>query len=138
MCSSDRTCLQLRQYLTTMEPTDPPFSAGGGKKMMQTLFLSNWQHEKNGQRLANPSRYTNGAGADQVPTSKSGMEAKRIAEANRQRGAPSFKRRRMRAGAPARAGREPGIRESTMRELSAFEGGDVGMEDQQLQWAIGE
>lgn len=103
--------------------------------MMQTLFLSNWQHEKNGQRLANPLRYTNGAGADQVPTSNSGIE-KSIAE-NRQRGAPSFKRRRMRAGAPARGTREPGIRESTMRELSAFEGGEVNMEEQQMQWAIG-
>lgn len=103
---------------------------------MQTLFLSNWQHEKNGQRLANPSRYANGASADQVPTSKSGME-KRMAEANRRRGAPSFKRRRMRAGAPISAGREPGIKESTMRELSAFEGGD-GIEDQQMQWALGE
>lgn len=135
MCSSDRTCLQLRQYLTTMEVTDPPFSAGAGKKMMQTLFLSNWQHEKNGQRLANPARYTNGAGADQVPTS-GGME-QRIAE-GRRRGAPSFKRRRMRAGAPARGARSAGIKESTMRELSAFEGGDVDMEDQQMQWAIGE
>ncbi|KLT38478.1 hypothetical protein CC85DRAFT_281064 [Cutaneotrichosporon oleaginosum] len=121
MCSSDRTCLQLRQYLTTMEATDPPFSAGAGKKMMQTLFLSNWQHEKNGQRLVNPARYTNGAGADQVSTSK-GME-QRMGEAKR-RGAPSFKRRRMRAGAPARGSREPSIKESTMRELSAFEGGD--------------
>ncbi|BEJ11286.1 hypothetical protein CspHIS471_0107080 [Cutaneotrichosporon sp. HIS471] len=135
MCSSDRTCLQLRQYLTTMEPTDPPFSSGAGKKMMQTLFLSNWQHEKNGQRLANPARYTNGAGADQVQTSK-GME-QRMVEARR-RGAPSFKRRRMRAGAPARGRREVGIKESTLRELSAFEGGDVDMEQQQMQWAIGE
>lgn len=135
MCASDRTCLQLRQYLTTMEPTDPPFSAGAGKKMMQTLFLSNWQHEKNGQRLANPAQYSNGAGADQVPTSK-GME-QRMVEARR-RGAPSFKRRRMRAGAPARDLREPGIKESTMRELSAFEGGGVDMEEQQMQWALGE
>jgi hypothetical protein len=61
----------------------------------------------------------------------------RIVEAKR-RGAPSFKRRRMRAGAPARGQRQPGIKESTMRELSAFEGGDVDMEEQQMQWAIGQ
>lgn len=103
MCSSDRTCLQLRQYLTTMEKTDPPFGPHAGRKMMQTLFLSNWMHEKNGERLSNPARYS-GEGADEVAMAKSGMEAKRM-EARRG-GAPSYKRRRMRAGAPARGQRD--------------------------------
>lgn len=101
MCSSDRTCLQLRQYLTTMEPTDPPFGPNAGRKMMQTLFLSNWMHDKQGQKLSNPARYE-GEGADEVEMAKSGMEAKRI---EARRGQPSYKRRRMRAGAPARGSR---------------------------------
>lgn len=103
MCSSDRTCLQLRQYLTTMESTDPPFGPNAGRKMMQTLFLSNWMHEKNGQRLSNPARYADGEGADEVAMSKSGIDQKRM-EARRG-GAPSYKRRRMRAGAPAHGSR---------------------------------
>jgi len=83
-----------------MEPTDPPFGPHAGRRMMETLFLSNWQHEKNGQRLSNPSRYVNGAGADQVTPQRGGMEEKRMQEARR-RNASAIKRRRMRAGAPA-------------------------------------
>lgn len=102
MCSSDLTCLQLRQYLTTMKPTQPPFGPKAGRRMMETLFLSNWQHEKNGQYLSNPNKYINGAAADQVRTELGAMEEKRIQEGQRRRGggAPSYKRRRVRAGAP--------------------------------------
>lgn len=135
MCHSDQTCLQLRQYLTTMEPTDPPFSEGGGRKMMETLFLSNWQYEKNGDRLANPARYTNGAAADQLDPSKGAMEKKRQ---EYRRGVPSYKRRRQRAGAPMQMTRKDTVKESTMKELSAFASDDASMEDAQVQWAIKE
>jgi DNA excision repair protein ERCC-4 len=73
--------------------------------MMETLFLSNWQHEKNGRYLNNPNRYINGAAADQVEPQRGGMEEKRIHEARR-RNASAIKRRRLRAGAPARSGRD--------------------------------
>lgn len=73
--------------------------------MMETLFLSNWQHEKNGQRLSNPNRYTNGESVDEVEPGKGGMEAKRQLEARR-RNASAVKRRRLRAGAPATMQRE--------------------------------
>lgn len=135
MCHSDQTCLQLRQYLTTMEPTDPPFSEGGGRKMMETLFLSNWQYEKNGDRLANPARYTNGANADQLDASKGAMEKKRQ---EYRRGVPSYKRRRQRAGAPMQMSRKDTIKENTMKELSAFASDDTSLEDAQVQWAINE
>ncbi|KAL1410200.1 DNA repair protein RAD16 [Vanrija albida] len=136
MTSSDLTCLQLRQYLTTMMPTDPPFSAGAGRKMMETLYLSNWQHEKNGQRLSNPSRYTDGVAGDQV-AARSGLDEKRIAA---HRGAPSYKRRRRRAGAPVGPGRvnEPSLKEDLFKELSAFEPDGDDMEDVQVQWALNE
>lgn len=135
MCHSDQTCLQLRQYLTTMEPTDPPFSEGGGRKMMETLFLSNWQYEKNGDRLSNPARYTEGANADQLNLSKGAMEKKRQ---EYRRGVPSYKRRRQRAGAPMQMSRKDTVKESTLKELSAFASDDTSMEDAQVQWAIKE
>ena len=99
MASSDRTCLQLRQYLTTMEKTEPPFSASAGRKMMQTLFLSNWQHEKNGERLSNPARMQQLQGGDEVRVRKGEMEEKRMRDASRRgRGTPAYKRRRLRGG----------------------------------------
>ena len=102
MAASDRTCLQLRQYLSTMEKTDPPFNANAGRKMMQTLFLSNWQHEKNGERLTNPARMTQYQGGDEVRLPRGEMEEKRMNDANRRggrgRGMPAYKRRRMRGG----------------------------------------
>ncbi|EIW69128.1 hypothetical protein TREMEDRAFT_62855 [Tremella mesenterica DSM 1558] len=117
MCSSDRTCLQLRQYLTTMEKTEPPFGSQAGRKMMETLFLSNWQHEKNGERLSNPSR----VGADEVRTAKGVMEEQRIQDAKarglgNKRGVPSYKRRRLRGGATA-----PGRQSAADVELSRKE-----------------
>jgi DNA excision repair protein ERCC-4 len=96
MTASDRTCLQLRQYLTTMEKTDPPFGPKAGRKMMETLFLSNWQHEKNGERLSNPAKLR----ADEV-SSRGEIEKKKNEEQMRKRGVPSYKRRRTRAGAVA-------------------------------------
>ncbi|KAL7419755.1 DNA repair protein RAD16 [Cryptotrichosporon argae] len=142
MTSSDRTCLQLRQYLTTMQKTDPPFGARAGRKMMETLFLSNWQHEKNGERLANPSRMDGARGGDEVKTSKGGMEEK-LEEAGRRRGIPAYKRRRRRAGAPESMGRYGnGNKESDKlarlkaHSAFAFDGSDVS-ENVQMQWALG-
>ena len=77
-----------------MQKTSPPFGPHAGRKMMETLFLSNWQHEKNGERLANPARM----GGDQVNT-KGDIEKKKNEEALRKRNASSHKRRRTRAGA---------------------------------------
>jgi len=96
MTASDRTCLQIRQYLTTMEKTDPPFGPHAGRKMMETLFLSNWQHEKNGERLDNPAKLHR----DEI-SSKGEIEKKKNEEQMRKRGTPSYKRRRTRAGAVA-------------------------------------
>lgn len=108
MAASDRTCLQLRQYLTTMQKTDPPFGANAGRKMMETLFLSNWQHEKNGERLTDPTRMRQENGGDEVKVKKGEMEAKRLAEAKYRggkRGIPAYKRRRQRGGAMTAAPR---------------------------------
>jgi len=64
--------------------------------MMETLFLSNWQHEKNGERLDNPAKLHR----DEV-SSKGEIEKKKNEEQMRKRGTPSYKRRRTRAGAVA-------------------------------------
>ncbi|ORX36395.1 hypothetical protein BD324DRAFT_642553 [Kockovaella imperatae] len=148
MTSSDRTCLQLRQYLTTMMKNDPPFGPQAGRKMMETLFLSNWQHEKNGEKLSNPSKMHHGAGGDEVRVKAGEMEEKRLKDAGlrdyksrgRGRGVPSYKRRRLRGGAEAvgrRAAQEQEMshKEAIMRNSSAFAG---GTEDAQMQWALGE
>ena len=78
---------------------------------METLFLSNWQHEKNGERLSNPSKMVRGqvAGGDEVRVKAGEMEEKRLQSAGtrdyasrgRGRGTPSYKRRRLRGGAVA-------------------------------------
>ncbi len=85
-----------------MEKTDPPFSAKAGRKMMQTLFLSNWQLEKNGERLSNPARMNQFQGGDEVRVRGGEMEQKRMADADRRsargRGMPAYKRRRLRGG----------------------------------------
>ena len=100
MCASDRTCLQLRQYLTTMVKTDPPFGPQAGRKMMETLFLSNWRYERVGRNGVVPE-----AVVPEVPGSrdevglKGDMETAK-AESSR-RGRPSYKRRRLRGGAAA-------------------------------------
>ncbi|WVQ62983.1 uncharacterized protein L199_001132 [Kwoniella botswanensis] len=151
MCSSDRTCLQLRQYLTTMQKTDPAFGPKAGKKMMETLFLSNWQHEKNGERLSDPNKMKGDEG-DEVRVKRGEMEEKRLEDANQRRGAngnrgrgvPAYKRRRVRGGAaaamaaPRLADMERDHKETMMKAQSAFAGGDEGMEDQQMQWALAE
>ncbi|WVR04063.1 hypothetical protein IAU60_001062 [Kwoniella sp. DSM 27419] len=148
MTSSDRTCLQLRQYLTTMQKTDPPFSAHAGQRMMETLFLSNWQHEKNGERLSDPNRMSDMAGGDEVRIKKGEMEAKRLEEAKKRegggrgRGTPAYKRRRLRGGmmssTPRLADMEREHKEALMKAQSAFGGGDDGMDDPQMQWALAE
>jgi DNA excision repair protein ERCC-4 len=79
-----------------MQKTDPPFGPHAGRKMMETLFLSNWQHEKNGESLSNPARMM----GDEV-RKRGEMETKRVEESSRRRGTPSYKRRRTRAGAMA-------------------------------------
>ncbi|WWC87511.1 uncharacterized protein L201_002401 [Kwoniella dendrophila CBS 6074] len=151
MCSSDRTCLQLRQYLTTMQPTDPPFGPNAGKKMMETLFLSNWQHEKNGERLSDPNKMK-GDDGDEVRVKKGEMESKRLEDAKdrrgnngmRGRGVPAYKRRRLRGGAtaamaaPRLADMERDHKETMMKAQSAFAGGDDSVEDPQMQWALAE
>ncbi|WVQ73869.1 hypothetical protein IAR50_003450 [Cryptococcus sp. DSM 104548] len=148
MTSSDRTCLQLRQYLTTMAKTDPPFGPKAGRRMMDSLFLSNWQHEKNGQRLDGKAGSKAGmrlhrTGDDEV-NARGDIESKRSEEARvaaRGRGVPSYKRRRQRGGAVAAAPRladmEKEHREAMMKAHSAFAGGEED-EDAQMQWAIGE
>lgn len=107
MTSSDRTCLQLRQYLTTMQTTDPPFGSTAGRRMMETLFLSNWQHEKIGERLTNPAM----RGIDEVRVKPGEMEQTRmrIDEIRRNRGQPRYKRRRLRGGAAAQATRQTAV-----------------------------
>jgi DNA excision repair protein ERCC-4 len=85
MCSSDRTVLQLRQYLTTMQKTDPPFNGEAGRRMMNTLFLSNWQHERIG------SDFLSGEERDELHDKR--MEGLRTVPAP-----PTYKRRRTRGG----------------------------------------
>ncbi|WVF66815.1 hypothetical protein IAT40_001557 [Kwoniella sp. CBS 6097] len=147
MASSDRTCLQLRQYLTTMQRTDPPFGPHAGQRMMETLFLSNWQHEKNGERLSDPNRMRQSNGGDEVRVRRGEMEEKRLEEASRRgnprgRGIPAYKRRRIRGGAmssaPRLADMEREHKEAMMKASSAFAGGDEGLEDPQMQWALAE
>ena len=66
---------------------------------MQTLFLSNWQHEKNGERLSNPARMKQMQGGDEVRVPRGEMEEKRMNDAKRRgRGTPAYKRRRLRGG----------------------------------------
>nr|ODN98611.1 DNA excision repair protein ERCC-4 [Cryptococcus depauperatus CBS 7855] len=140
MTSSDRTCLQLRQYLTTMARTDPPFGPNGGRKMMETLFLSNWQHEKNGERLAGTRMHSKGEDELRV---RGEIEKKRVEEHRRaERGRlSSYKRRRQRGGgavtAPRLAEIEREHKEIMIKAQSAF-AGDEDDEDVQVQWALGQ
>ena len=72
---------------------------------METLFLSNWQHEKNGMRLSDPLKMEQVQGGDEVRLPKGEMEQKRGGIKDRQqwrgsrRGVPTYKRRRLRGGA---------------------------------------
>lgn len=107
MTSSDRSCLQLRQYLTTMMKTDPPFGPNAGKKMMETLFLSNWSFENNRVSL---DAYTRDD-RDEVRVKYGDMEKERNIGAERtipkswqhDKTRTYYKRRRMRGGANAPA-----------------------------------
>ena len=105
MTASDRTCLQLRQYLTTMKKTEPPFGSDAGRKMMETLFLSNWQHEKNGERLINPAKMKNGLEVDEVRVRQGKLEQKMQDRNPKNKGQPRYKRRRLRGGAQAMVGK---------------------------------
>jgi DNA excision repair protein ERCC-4 len=113
MCASDRTCLQLRTYLTSMVKTDPPFGPQAGRKMMETMFLSNWQHERHSLEFAGRGTRMTGIGGDEVKAKDDMQAAKRQREQDsgkyrgywKSRGQPSYKRRRMRAGA-AMSGRQ--------------------------------
>ncbi|AAW45049.2 conserved hypothetical protein [Cryptococcus deneoformans JEC21] len=147
MTSSDRTCLQLRQYLTTMSRTDPPFGPNAGRKMMESLFLSNWQHEKNGEKLGSAGTGMHRSNEDEIRV-RGDIESKRVEEQRRAertrgrgRGVPSYKRRRQRGGAAAPAPRlaemEKEHKEAMMKAHSAFGGGEND-EDTQMQWALGE
>lgn len=116
MTSSDRTCLQLRQYLMTMAKTDPPFGPHAGRKMMETLFLSNWYHEKQGDKLSNPAKMAGGDGGDEVSGEQGEMERKRNQIREREqrmrgrgRGQPSYKRRRIRGGGSVPTGRRENV-----------------------------
>lgn len=83
--------------------TDPPFGPHAGRKMMESLFLSNWQHEANG------AHRMRGPGGDEVRKKDEMQIAKKAQDAskdkfgayykNRGRGQPSYKRRRLRGGA---------------------------------------
>jgi DNA excision repair protein ERCC-4 len=97
MVASDRTALQLRQYLTTMEKTEPAFGPKAGRRMMETLFLSNWIHEKDGVRLSDPMSLPDMRAGDEV--SKQGdMESKRAEERRLGASGKYYKRRRVRGG----------------------------------------
>ncbi|KIR25849.1 DNA excision repair protein ERCC-4 [Cryptococcus deuterogattii 99/473] len=147
MTTSDRTCLQLRQYLTTMSRTDPPFGPQAGRKMMESLFLSNWQHEKNGEKLGNAGTGIHRSDNDEIRV-RGDIESKRVEDQRRAerargrgRGVPSYKRRRQRGGAavpaPRLAEMEKEHKEAMMKAYSAFTGGEND-EDTQMQWALGE
>lgn len=128
---------------------------------METLFLSNWQHEKNGERLNNPSRMEDGLGSDEV-TKKGDIEGKRNDDMMRKKRASELKRRRERGGKVGSAGRglvgdeeayvlfslmgwlglrvcDRARKRAMLMAQSAFAGGDAVLgEDEQIQWAIGE
>ena len=94
-----------------MIETDPAFGAQAGIKMMQSLYLSNWQHEKNGESMGDGGRMR-GPHGDEVKAKDDLLSAKRQREQDsgkyrgyyKNRGQPSYKRRRLRGGAtmPAR------------------------------------
>jgi DNA excision repair protein ERCC-4 len=77
--------------------------------MMETLFLSNWQHEKNGERLTNPARLDNWNGGDEVRMRRGGMEEERMEDRRARSGQPRYKRRRIRGGAEGMVGKRSGV-----------------------------
>lgn len=94
-----------------MSRTDPPFGPQTGRKMMESLFLSNWQHEKNGEKLGNAGTGIHRSDNDEIRV-RGDIESKRMEDQRRAerargrgRGVPSYKRRRQRGGAAAPAPR---------------------------------
>lgn len=78
---------------------------------MESLFLSNWQHEKNGEKLGSAGNGMHRSGEDEIRV-RGDIESKRMEEQRRSerargrgRGVPSYKRRRQRGGAAAPAPR---------------------------------
>jgi DNA excision repair protein ERCC-4 len=72
--------------------------------MMETLFLSNWQHEKNGERLSNPAKMRGFQGGDEVKLKQGELESK-TAGGGRGKGTPYYKRRRIRGGGSMQIGK---------------------------------
>lgn len=107
-----------------MSKTDPPFGPHAGRKMMETLFLSNWYHEKQGDKLSNPATMSVGDGRDEVSAEQGEMERKRKEIREREakmrgrgRGQPSYKRRRIRGGGSMPVGRKEDPEMSVREEL---------------------
>lgn len=73
---------------------------------METLFLSNWQHEKYGNRISDPATMADGEGGDQV-VRKGEMESKKAEDKRMRNGTPYYKRRRVRGGMPPQGGIRP-------------------------------
>lgn len=71
--------------------------------MMETLFLSNWQHEKNGQRLHHHhvGRTPSDPEARDEVVRRGDMEKKQAEEKGMRSGQPYYKRRRIRGGMSA-------------------------------------
>ena len=104
MCSSDRTVMQLRQYLTTMQKTDPPFNGTAGRRMMNTLFLSNWQHERIGSEFLSGHEHATMLDSrhrgDETRLSRDELQQKKTEARNGLPAPPPrYKRRRLRGGA---------------------------------------
>lgn len=111
LCNSDRTCSQLREYLSTMEPFTTGQhneSTGAGKTMMERL-LRTYFYWKNGLRDISQTFKKRPAtnGDDQLSavredSSNTGNGAYRTGQSGYKRGGvPPNKRRRTRAGSTA-------------------------------------
>jgi DNA excision repair protein ERCC-4 len=85
-----------------MQKTDPPFNGEAGRRMMNTLFLSNWQHERIGSEFL--SDQERGAmvkdrhAADQARTKRDELHDKRMEGVRSTPAPPTYKRRRTRGG----------------------------------------
>lgn len=106
MCSSDRTCMQLREYLSIMKPFKPggePNTERAGRSMMERL-LRTYFFWKNG--LQDISQTFKRSASDSTEDGQQQQQAKqsdqRGGNGNGLRGgAPPNKRRRVRAGSMA-------------------------------------
>lgn len=70
--------------------------------MMETLFLSNWQHEQSGNSLYDPAAL----GGDEI-VKRGEMESKRLDDKRNAKDRPYYKRRRVRGGMPVQGGIRP-------------------------------